>query len=512
MLDYSNTNLVAMTKTNESSDTEIQQGEEQVVDTALPQQQQQQQQSGGPDITPHLRGDPLDMDDLSDDDSTVVQENQQNGNGTNNYNSSAKQKDSSNEKKHHEMGRLLYNWRLYFPKRLTLGNIIRWFMGNADQKGVKQTDEEMMKNLRGLARCLVLLREYLDTFGMPEKGGHRDQCRVLGEIASDLYAGGTPMWALEPVLKRCAEGLGQAHVQWQLFPRKCFMYNPTIGSTAMFKMDRGFNISKMDAMEPVVLRLCSFASNVEGVNNIPSRFPDPREFNILARQETGRTSGRVREDPKKLADKILSLSSRREGVLYFVNSQEYSKHLKQTQTNASNATFDDFWIVSDEERELFTRLACQEAMDMISEIDKEEEKKHFLHSKSVLMFFRGCASAGACAFWFDGSFQDMLVAGFLAILIALIGASSVLSKQERVVFEVVASFVVGLVAGAVALTWPDDTCFSAMGLAAVLDIMQGFKVVFAVIEVLSKHTMSGTADLIEGVLMTSLVCFAVDLI
>jgi uncharacterized membrane protein YjjP (DUF1212 family) len=80
------------------------------------------------------------------------------------------------------------------------------------------------------------------------------------------------------------------------------------------------------------------------------------------------------------------------------------------------------------------------------------------------------------------------------------------------VFEVVASFVVGLVAGAVALTWPDDTCYSAMGLAAVLDIMQGFKVVFAVIEVLSKHTMSGSADLIEGILMTSLVCFAVDLI
>ena len=94
----------------------------------------------------------------------------------------------------------------------------------------------------------------------------------------------------------------------------------------------------------------------------------------------------------------------------------------------------------------------------------------------------------------------MIVAGLLAVLVAFIGTSSVLSKQERLIYEVVASFFVGLVSGLIALTWPDHTCFASMAIAGILDIMQGFRVVYAIIEIMSKHTVSGTADLMEGIL------------
>ena len=70
-----------------------------------------------------------------------------------------------------------------------------------------QSDEELHASLAGLARCLQLLREYLANFGMPERGGPRDQEYVLREIIRDLYAGGVPLWALEPVMQKAAEGL-----------------------------------------------------------------------------------------------------------------------------------------------------------------------------------------------------------------------------------------------------------------------------------------------------------------
>lgn len=113
--------------------------------------------------------------------------------------------------------------------------------------------------------------------------------------------------------------------------------------------------------------------------------------------------------------------------------------------------------------------------------------------------------AGACAFWFGGSWYDMIVAGLLAVFVASIGTSSYLSKQERLIYEVVASFFVGMTAGLIALSWPDDTCFAPMAIAGILDILQGFRVVYAVIEIMSKHTISGTADLMEGILFTGLI-------
>ena len=99
------------------------------------------------------------------------------------------------------------------------------------------------------------------------------------------------------------------------------------------------------------------------------------------------------------------------------------------------------------------------------------------------------------------------MAGVLALLVAFMGSSSVLTIQERIVFEVVASFAVGLTAGLIALNWPDHTCFAAMAIAGVLDILQRFRIVYAIIEVMSKHTVTGGADFLEGILFTGLIAY-----
>jgi len=113
----------------------------------------------------------------------------------------------------------------------------------------------------------------------------------------------------------------------------------------------------------------------------------------------------------------------------------------------------------------------------------------------------------ACAFWFQGSWVDMFVAAVLAVLVAAIGTSSILSKQERLIYETIASFFVGLSSSMIALTWPNHTCFAAMAIAGILDILQGFRVVYSVIELMSKHTVAGSADLLEGTFLCIVLSF-----
>ncbi|CAB9498910.1 Pheromone-regulated membrane protein 10 [Seminavis robusta] len=409
-----------------------------------------------------------------------------------------------------------YNWRLYFPATKNLWHYLRWLVVGGSFFADPQSDEDMNESLAGLARCLILLRRYLEIFGMPEKGGIRDQEFVLREIVRDLYAGGAPLWSLAPVMQKTAEGLtGQPHVNWMLFPRKAFVYSPAAGTTSMFQIDRGFNIRKMDAMEKVAVRLATFASNVEAVSNVPARFPHPRQFLRAARGESVRSFG-LTEDPLVLARKILRLASKNQGLFYYVNSREYGGNnqisLDEDDDGLAAAPqrpnmLKDFWVVTEEERELFSRLACMEAMRKMDVIDKEEEDPSNKTNPWLIVAYRVFASAGACAFWFNGSWFDMMVAGFLAVLVASIGTSSVLSKQERLIYEVIASFVVGLSAGLIALIWPDHTCFASMAVAGVLDLLQGFRVIFSIIELMSKHTVAGGADLLEGILFTGLIAY-----
>jgi uncharacterized membrane protein YjjP (DUF1212 family) len=365
----------------------------------------------------------------------------------------------------------------------------------------KQTDEALQSNLKSLARMLLLLREYKSRFGIPEQGGPRDQEFVLREINKDLYQGGAPIWALDTVMKKAAEGLtGTREIDFWLLPRKSLMVSLKTGATAMFATKRGFCLYKLDAMEPVVTRLASFVSNTNQSISVPSRFPHSEEFRKAAASTTSTlTDERLLSDRENLAATILSLSSEAEGLFSFINLME-----EATCENGASRPSDNFWEVEDSIRALFVRLVTIEAMTSIEKIDAN---KKVSYSPVVIMLFRMATSAGGCAIWFNGSWYDILVSALLGALVGFVKSSTIFSTHERILLEVVASLMVGLVAGLTALQWPYQTCFGAMALSGVIDILHGFRVVFAIVEVMSKHTVAGGADLLEGILFTGLIAY-----
>ena len=126
----------------------------------------------------------------------------------------------------------------------------------------------------------------------------------------------------------------------------------------------------------------------------------------------------------------------------------------------------------------------------------------------MVTLFRIGSSAGAAAFWFSGSWVDTAVSGILAVMVAWIGSSPILTKQERIIFEAVASFMVGIAAGVIALTFPTKCCFGAMAISGVLDLLQGFRVCYSIIEIMSRHSVTGAADFLEGVFFTTLIAIS----
>lgn len=119
------------------------------------------------------------------------------------------------------------------------------------------------------------------------------------------------------------------------------------------------------------------------------------------------------------------------------------------------------------------------------------------------------SAAGACAMWFGGSFPDMLVSGALALAVNKIGTSQALAYEERVLTEVASSFFVGICAGLLALKWPNTFCFGAIAVSSVMDLMQGFKVSYGVIETMSKNIVTGAARIFEGILLTGVVSYSI---
>lgn len=360
-----------------------------------------------------------------------------------------------------------YDWRLFVPAQKSIAAFVQWLVvGGANKASLPE--EHVQKNLRSLARCIVQLREYADRFGMPRQGGPKDQEFVLREVFRDLYLGGAPVWALESVMQKAAEGLtGDPGVNWLLLPRKTFMSGSSLG-TSMFKSERGFSIQKMDQMEKIATRLASFASNTKGFSNIPSRLPKHGELLKASRTASSRFLGVQLQDSKKVAKEILSLASRAEGLFFFINKRR-AEAIK-AEIGTLHPADDAFWTISEREQEVFSRLATIEAMETIAKLDTKpvDEYRWWL-----VMIFRIVASAGACGFWFGGSWNDMWIAGLLAVIVAMIGSADFLSRSERVIYETVASFIVGLTSGLVALQWPSETCYTAMALGGVLDLLQG---------------------------------------
>ena len=337
---------------------------------------------------------------------------------------------SSSSQRSNSSSSLRYDWRIYAPKRSNrrLIPLMRWcIVGGASY--AQQSDELIQKNLRGLARCLVLLRQYQIQYGMPYRGGPRDQELVLREVYTGLFTGGAPIWAISPVLEKCVEGLtGKKNVGWLMLPRKAFAQDPSTGATYMFAATRKFDFSRLDAMEALAVRLCSFATNTRGANVVPARLPDPKELAKAAKDESAMLRGQRKycddsaADQMSLATEILSLAAKTESLFFLANMQADATDVQGKTT--SEVTFsssppaktvdrrelwartcvtnDSFWKVTENDQELFSRLATVDALQKLDRIHKEYKA---LYPGWMWALFRGLSSSGASAFWFKGSWQ-----------------------------------------------------------------------------------------------------------
>lgn len=422
-----------------------------------------------------------------------------------------------------------YDWRKYAPNNYFRNPVkfFRWLMVGGMKYADKHTDDELADNLAALARCIVLLRMLLHRQHQQQQdedddndknSSHDNVHRVLHAISSNLYAGGAPLWAMEGVLKRVCHGLcGAVHSEWILLPRKAIcgiFYSSGQSASYVFSYTKGYNVSLLDNIEPVTTRLASFASNSESVSGVPIRLPTLEQLNDATptEEEIKEIQDELNEgmsdiDTNELRSLILDLSSQYDGLFNFVYTVE--RPVAQNSKDAypvNKPHLDQFWTITKQERDLFSRLALEEANEMIREVQEENAK--LLYPSWAFLMFETLSSWAACLIWFNGSWYDSIVSGLLAAVITNIRLSDVLSKQEKLLYEVVASFVVGIVAGLIVIRWPTETCFDAISISAVLSILQGFRIVQAVIQVMSKHTVAGAADLVEGIIFTGLIAIS----
>ncbi len=446
--------------------------------------------------------------------------------------------------------RTVYPWKKFIPSIKNPKEICKWIIDGSSDKS-KLTDNEVEDNVIKLARLLSLLREYLSTYGMPEKGGPKEQIWVLTELCSQLYGSGAPLWVLKPVLIKAAEGMtGTRGADFILFTRSGIAHLPDSAITATFPMDRGFNMSKMTYAERILVRLASFASNTRAVHSVQSRSPKISELIKAARGQSVVSLGPSQSQRRQLIGKeILDLASEGIGLFYLTNQHadgygdvkakmyERSDHNSHDFNDRNKDELEAFWKVEPEICELFTRLATIESvasLDALHDIPK-------LYRKPLLILFQAISAIGAGGLWFKASWQDMIIAGILAVLVSLVSVSSFL-KNEKVIYEVIVSYIVGLITGLITLSFPGITCFTAIALAAVIDIFQGFRIVYSIMEVciifynyscifcmlnflnltthtshlfiidvvkkiMSKHTISGGADFLEALMVTGFIAY-----
>lgn len=314
----------------------------------------------------------------------------------------------------------------------------------------------------------------------------------MKEICARLYASGTPMWVLQPVMSRFAEGLtGTRGVYFIVFPRAAMLYSPVSQNTISFPMERGFNIQTLAMAERVLVRVSSFASNVRSVHSIQPGSFSPRDLMRASRGTSYKNIG-AELSKDELSREILDLAN--DGVgLFFLTHEEKRKDnpatskytilgrikdsLHKDGKEAELSSMEDFFKVKDSSREIFTRLATIEAVTSLDNITEAPK----IPMKMVIMF-RVISSMGASGLWFKGSWLDMIPTAVLAFLVSLTEGSSIW-KHERIIYEVILSFIVGFVAGLVAIHWPDHMCFGAIAIASLIDVIQGFKIVHSVMEV-----------------------------
>lgn len=408
-------------------------------------------------------------------------------------------------------GRKAYPWKKYIPS-LNPIRFCSWLMQGFSPDS-RLPISEVERNTIKTARMLSLLREYKERFGMPERGGVREQLWVLTELCTRLYSSGTPLWVLKPVMSKAAEGLtGSRFVDFVLFTRSGFIYSPSNNITASFSMERGFDMRMMTFAERILVRLASFASNTRTVHSIKADIP---KLSTLIKAARGQSVVFMGKSDRRhvLAKEILDLASEGIGLFYLtqkdVRGTGIRNELDSSDQSGSfgpiNQEVKQFWTIDDSDREVFTRLVTMEAVSSLKAMSNLPPST-VVYPRRVILLFRTISAAGAAGLWFSASWYDMGVAGFLAILVALFEGSA-LWKHERMIFEVFVSFVVGALAGFITITWKEATCFQAIAVASVIDILQGFRVVYSIMEIMSKHTISGGADFLESLLFTGLIAY-----
>ena len=356
---------------------------------------------------------------------------------------------------------------------------------------------------------LILLRLYESEFGIPDFGGLQVQRNIISNITRELYQSGAPTWVLEPVMERVAEGLiGRTDVQFCIFPRQAFVFYPSSANssseTDMLKLQPGFHMHRLVAVEDVAIRLASFASDTKGP--VQERFSSALGVSggdLMARAHSvAMASIKLRRDnptAHSLAKEILDLSSSTFGLFYFLNRQDIQKVVQSRGDS-------EFWEVKDSTLKLFSRLAADEASQSLTKILSD---KTILASPLASKLCRFSCAAGVSAMWFGGSFPDMLVAGVLAVMAGSIANSRTLALEERIPTEMVASFAAGVIAGLLSLKWPHIFCFGAMAVASLLELFQGYKILYAVTEILSQKIATGTARMVESILVTGLISYSI---
>jgi len=408
-------------------------------------------------------------------------------------------------------GRKAYPWKKFIPS-LNPIRFCSWLMQGFSPDS-RLPISEVERNTIKTARMLSLLREYKERFGMPERGGVREQLWVLTELCTRLYSSGTPLWVLKPVMSKAAEGLtGSRFVDFVLFTRSGFIYSPSNNTTASFSMERGFDMRMMTFAERILVRLASFASNTRTVHSIKADIP---KLSTLIKAARGQSVVFMGKSDRRhvLAKEILDLASEGIGLFYLtqkdVRGTGIRNELDSSDQSGSfgpiNQEVKQFWTIDDLDREVFTRLVTMEAVSSLKAMSNLPPST-VVYPRRVILLFRTISAAGAAGLWFSASWYDMGVAGLLAILVALFEGSA-LWKHERMIFEVFVSFVVGALAGFITITWKEATCFQAIAVASVIDILQGFRVVYSIMEIMSKHTISGGADFLESLLFTGLIAY-----
>ena len=415
-----------------------------------------------------------------------------------------------------------YSWRLHAPKEGAV-RFMQWLVTGYSNTSAEPPEEVLREKAHMLARTLSLLRHYQETYGLPSGGGKREQEFVLEELCKRLFFSGVPTWVLQPVLSICSTGLTGMMPGFEFFllPASGIIIPPQQARgyvTRFLSMRGGLRIMyRLNMYEKVLARLASFSTNTRTINSIPDE-----SLPKLIMQDLHRFDNQHDESlrgKEAVAKEILDLASKGYGLFFLTRIEEIMTQQQQDSNEndsdeidgeVSKLSYNSFWKVDESIRELFTRLACIEAAECLDAIDRSPGLDDVWPRRYVIAG-RALSSAGSSALWFAGSWQDMLLAGALASVVAFLFQTSSLSlwKNQRLIFEIVAGFAVGLTAGLITIKLPTTTCFSAIALASMIDYLRGFGIVFSIMEVMAKDTMSGSADLIEALIFSFLISISI---